>query len=690
MQQMTLSQEPPTLGARPVASLFTPRSAVVIGASSDPSKWGGLVAEKLLRGVDRRAVYLVNRSGAEILGHRSYRSMADLPERPEFAAITVPQSGFAAAVDDALGSGVKAIVGMTSGFAETGREGAALQAEIVERVRAAGSVLLGPNCMGVYDSAAGFDCLPWAEPPAGSLGIISQSGSLIMDVARRAQVYGLGVSRAASIGNQADVTIADLVTSFAEHELTDVIAVYCEDVGDGRALFEAVHQSVSQGTPVVILAPAAVDSARRAARSHTGAMLSDRRVIEAACQASGAVLVDSIRALVEATHAVRSPLRGRGRRTAVVSDAGGLTVLGAGAATAAGLDVPLFSDVLEDELSHLSLPGTGLKNPVDIVGLVKVDEFVPVLELILRSPEVDGVLATVSVFNSDDADAERAMGDRLARAALASGKPLALATPDLDNRGIDALRQAGVPVFADVEVAAHALTLLSSEDATGLPRQPEPRPLPSDAATYFGARRLLAEHGVPCVTAEEVGDRDQALAAAERIGYPVVLKALGTLHKSDAGGVALALSGPDALTASYEDMRARLQPASFSVERMVEQIDATELIVGGRNDTRFGPVVLVGVGGVFAEILADTAVALAPIDEDRAEQLVRELRAAPLLLGARGRRAADLAAFARAVGAISQVVASHPDLAELDVNPLVVSPSGAVALDARIVPKGES
>lgn len=675
-----------TVGTRPVDSLFAPSSAVVIGASSDPSKWGGLVADKLLRNADRRSVYLVNRAGAEILGQRSYRSTAELPERPEFAVITVPRAGFAAAVEDALAAGVRAIVGMTTGFAETGADGAASQAEIVARVRAAGAVLLGPNCMGIFDSTAGFDCLPWAEPPAGSLGVVSQSGSMIMDVARRAHAYGLGVSRAASIGNQADVKIADLVGSLADHAETDAIAIYCEDVGDGRALFSEIERAVDGGTPVVILAPAADPAASRAARSHTGAMLSDRGVTTAACRASGAVLVGSIRELVEAVHAVRSPLRGVGRRTAVVSDAGGMTVIGAGAARDAGLEVPLFSDALEHELSGLSLPGAGLKNPVDIVGLVKVDDFVPVIELILRSPEVDAVLANVVVFNSDDADAEAAMGRRIAQAALAAGKPLAVATPDLDNRGIDALRNAGVPVFGDIDVAARALAVLSRAPAPGMPGLPdELRLLPDDARSYFGARRLLASYGVPFANAREARDLDQALAAADEIGYPVALKALGALHKSDVGGVALGVSGADELSVAFDDMRARLDPPAYSVEEMAAPADGVEVIVGGRNDERFGPLVMVGLGGIFAEILGDMAIALAPIGAETAEQLIRELRGAPLLTGARGRPAVDVASLASAVAAISAAVAAHPDLAELDVNPLIVSPSGPLALDARIV-----
>jgi acyl-CoA synthetase (NDP forming) len=506
-----------------------------------------------------------------------------------------------------------------------------------------------------------------------------------MDVAKRVHAYGLGVSRAASIGNQADVTIAELVTSMADHDGTDVIAIYCEDVRDGQALFTAIEGAVASGTPVVILAPGASASASRAARSHTGAMLSDRRIIEAACRAAGAVLATSIREVAEAAQAVRSPLRGRGDRVAVVSDAGGFTVLGAVAANGEGLAVPVFSAALEERLAQLSLPGAGLKNPVDIVGLVTFDEFLPVLELILDSDEVDGVLANISAFNSTTPEREHMLGARLADAAHASGKPLVVATPDGDLPGSQALRDRRIPVYPDIDVACRALRIACGGPPAGLPPARAASHLPADTDTYFGARRLLAEHALEFPPAEEVTDLPGARAAAERVGYPVVLKALGTLHKSDEGGVAVGLADQAALEEAFADMGGRLQPPSCSVERSVDLSGGTEVIVGGRNDPRFGPVVLVGIGGVFAEVLADTAVALAPVDARHARSLIARLKGVALLTGARGRPAADLDALAAAIVSVSEVVATQPAIAELDVNPLIALPSGVLALDARIV-----
>lgn len=631
-------------------------------------------------------MFLVNRSGAEIFGRRSYRSVAELPEPPEFAAITVPRSAFAEAVNDALEAGVKAIVGMTAGFGETGAEGAALQAQIVARVRAAGGVLLGPNCMGVHDSTVGFECLAWADPPAGTVGIISQSGSMIMDFARRVQAYGLGISRAASIGNQADVTIADLVAAFADHAPTTAIAIYCEDVRNGRSLFRAIERAVAAGTPVVILTPAATAAARRAAGSHTGALLSDDTVVDAACRASGAVLVHSIRELAEAVHAVNTPLRATGRRAAVASDAGGLAVLGGAAVSVAGLEVPEFSDALEAKLATTSMPGAGLRNPVDIVGMATIDEFLPVIDTVLRSGEVDCMLGNIAIFDADTPEAGAQLGARIASVAVETGRPLAIATSDLNNRGVEAMRAGGVPVFGDIESAAHALAILCRDRPTGVPLVTDATELlPEAATTYFGARDLLSASGIAFAAAEQVTDVTEAIAAAERIGFPVVLKALGNLHKSDSGGVVLGLSDVAALRDAFAEMRDRLTPPSFSVEEMVAHDDATEVTIGGRNDPRFGPIVLIGAGGVFTEVFADTAVALAPIDATHAEHLVRGLRVAPLLLGARGRPNADLTGVGEIVAAVSELLARYPEISELDINPVLATPLTTIAVDVRII-----
>ena len=250
---------------RDLRPLFDPRSVAVVGASSDPVKWGNRLAQGALRGRHRRPVYLVNRNGGEILGERAYRSPAELPEPPELVVLTVPAAAFEEAAEASLAAGAKALVGISAGLGESGEEGRAREQAVVERVRAAGAVLLGPNCLGVFDAQAELD-LGWSELPAGSIGLISQSGNLALELALLAADYGLGFSRFASLGNQADIEAAELVGAFAEHEPTRVIALYCEDFRDGREFASAAHTAVEAGKPVILLTVGGSDASVRADR----------------------------------------------------------------------------------------------------------------------------------------------------------------------------------------------------------------------------------------------------------------------------------------------------------------------------------------------------------------------------------------------------------------------------------------
>jgi acetate---CoA ligase (ADP-forming) len=273
---------------RDLRPLFAPRSVAVVGASADPSKWGNVLARGALRGSHRRSVFLVNRAGGEILGVPTYASLGDLPDAPELAVIAVPAAAFEAAVDDALAVGARAMVAVTAGLGELDEAGRAVEAAVTERVRAAGAVLLGPNCLGVFDAEEELD-LGWSALPSGSIALVSQSGNLALELARLAVASGLGFSRFASLGNQADLVAADLLGELAAHQWTDVIALYLEDFRDGRAVVEEATTATAGGTPVILLVGGVSPPSARAALSHTGALVSDRRAVEAACRAAGVV-----------------------------------------------------------------------------------------------------------------------------------------------------------------------------------------------------------------------------------------------------------------------------------------------------------------------------------------------------------------------------------------------------------------
>lgn len=675
---------------RDLTPLFEPQTLAIVGVSSDPAKWGYWFARDAALGAHRRRVYLVGRNGGEVHGLRVHRSLGELPEAPELVVLSVPADGLENAVDDSLAAGARALVAIAAGFAELGEEGAAREQALVERVRAAGAALVGPNCLGLFD---GDSELQLASVPlqAGPVGFVSQSGNVLLETGLLLEDVGLGFSRAVSIGNQADVGATELVAALAEHEGTRVIGVYCEDFRDGRAFVEAARTA---GKPVVLLTVGRTAAGARAARSHTGALTSGREVVEAACRAGGIHLVDTPRALVDAAQALLAPYRPRGRRVAVIGDGGGYGAIASDLLEGTGMELPLLAEQTQATLRELLPPTAPTANPVDLAGAGEQDvfSFARTTHALLESDDTDAVLFTAyfggySTLSDEMRDREVAVAELLAAAVAETGKPLVIHTMYASSPAAHALRAAGVPVYRVIESAVDAMAALVTD------ARPEPaplRPLPAVAApltdaSYPAARAALAEAGVPFDAASTVRDRGGALAAAAELGYPVVLKALGLLHKSDAGGVVVGLGDEQDLAAVYDELAERLEPEGFSVEPVADVAAGFELLVGARRDPRFGPLVAVAAGGLYAETLRDVAVALAPVDEAIAEELIRSLSSVPLLTGARGRPPLDVAAAARAVAALSRFAAAHPEIAEVEVNPLLVRAHGAVGLDARIV-----
>jgi acyl-CoA synthetase (NDP forming) len=677
---------------RSLRPLFAPSSVAVLGASEDPRKWGHWLARGALTGEDRRPVYLINRRAGELLGRRAYRSLTELPGPAELVVIAVPIAALSGAVDAALAGGARAIVAISAGSSD-GPEARALETALAARVRQAGAVMLGPNCLGVLDSAEQLE-LSSNPLPAGAVGLISQSGNLALELGQLAAAEGLGFSRFASLGNQADLTAADLVADFAGHDETRLIMLYVEDFRDGRALMRAALQARTNGKAVLALAVSDDPATGRAARSHTGALASDGATIDAACRAVGVERVNTPREMVDAAQALLRCPPARGRRVVVLSDGGGHSSIGAAVAAQAGLEIPELPAALADSLGSQLPPGAAVLNPIDLAGGAEKDThtFARVAAEVLAEPELDAMLLTgyfggYAEYGPELELEEMRAAEAIGEVSRTTGKPIVAHTMYPRGAAADALRSAGVAVYEAIEQAGFALgQLVEHGTARTNPAPPIPDAAPPVGHDgYAAARELLADAGIPFVAQRTVRDLESALAAATEIGYPVVLKALRQLHKSDAGGVVLGIADADSLARAYDDVRARLAPAACSIERSAPVADGVELLIGTRWDARFGPVALVGAGGVYTEVLRDTAVTLAPVTEAQAESMLRSLRVSPLLLGARGRPSLNLAAAARALAVLSGVAAAHPELAELEINPLLVTPDEAIALDARFI-----
>jgi acyl-CoA synthetase (NDP forming) len=700
--------EPPAL-TRDLRPLFDPTSVAIVGASATAGKWGNWLATNALKGKRRRRVALVNRSGGQILGEQAYRSLAEAGGPIELVVIAVGAAGFEQAVDDALAAGARAIVGITAGLGEAG--GAARESErrVVERVRAAGAVLVGPNCLGVADPSSDLD-LSFGDFAAGPLGLISQSGNLALELARLVSGAGLGFSRFVSVGNQADLEVTDLIDVLADHEPTRVIAVYAEEFRDGRAFARASLRASELGKPVVLLTVGTSRAGARTALSHTGALVSESTAIDAACRAAGIIRAATPREMVDLAQGLLMPLLPAGRRVAAVGDGGGHLALAADLATEQGLELPLLSADLSQRIGT-TLPRTASTvNPVDLAGGGEQDFFnyARTVSMLAASGEVDSVLLTgyFGGYSEDQAELaskEAEVAAAMADGVVAAGRPLVVHSMYPASPTLAPLRAAGIPVYGDISSAVRVLARLAAraeQAPRGVPDLPVPAPAgfavgsnpPVHAPAgigYFAARAAIKSAGIPLMEAVEVRTKAEAVSAAASIGFPVALKALGAAHKSDGGGVRLGIAGENALAAAFEEMSSRLEPRTWSVERMALSEEGVELLVGVRRDHSFGPVLVIGMGGLYAELMRDVAVALAPVTTAVAGGLIRSLRAAPLLLGARGRPALDMAAAAEVATALSVLAAERPDLAEIEINPLLVGREGAVALDARIVPMSQ-
>ena len=677
-------------------ALFDPRSITVVGASDDPAKWGHILARRALESCSGRPVHLVNRRGAAVLGQPTHRSLDAAREAGSAALdlvmVCVPAAALLDAVEEALAAGARCLVVITAGLAELGPEGAAVEREAVRRVAAAGAVLVGPNCLGVVDTSTGLQ-LGHDLLPAGDVAVLSQSGNVVLDLAALLSERGLGVSRFVSVGNQADVTMVDLLGSLVDHDATRAVAVYAEDVVDGRAFVDAARALREAGKPVVLLAPGRSVAAVRSAVSHTGSLTSSARVVDAACASAGATRVDTPTQLADLLAGLRSPRRRAGDRVAVLTDGGGHGAIAADALALDGLDTPLLDDGTRTSLRSLLWHGSVVANPVDLAGAGEKDPmtYVRAVATLLEAPEVDAVLMT-GWFGGYSTRSGSALGARevvaaetLVELVTAQAKPVVVHTVHPHGPTGRRLLAGGLPVHRDVDRAVAVLAGLGGVAPAEQARLPSPA-APVTDTSYDGARRLFAEAGLGFPDARVVHDRDGLEEALTAVGLPSVLKALGRLHKSEDGGVVVGLPDRAGVLAAYDAMVARLAPSAVSVEAMVDTSRGVEVIVGCVRDPRFGPVLMVGLGGVFAEVLGDTATALAPVTTDAARALLLSLRAAPLLLGARGREPVDLHSLAELVVRVSRVAAEHPELSELEVNPVLAGPDGSVALDARVVP----
>jgi acetyltransferase len=667
----------------------------VLGASRNPAKLGHRLVQNLLASGFAGDVFPVNPSGEAILGKDALTRVEDIPIGLDLALVSLPAKAVLPAVQTLGARGCRVCVILASGFGETGRAGRGAEEEIAAIARATGMRIIGPNCMGVVNvpgrlNASYFWDVPW-QP--GGISFVSQSGAYGGLFFREVRERSLGVAKFLSIGNQSDLGFTECLAWLADDPDTRVVGLFVEGIRDGRA-FVAAARRLARAKPVVALKGGRAEAGRRAAGSHTGSLAGAWETYRAAFAAADVVAVEGTEELFDAmvtleAHGSRPP---RDAALAVLTISGGPSVIAADAAEAAGLRVPALPDERRRAL-RTHLPDFGADaNPVDMTPQMEPAGFGPSVRLVVEAPEVSGAVAIdIGLDRPEYAEA-------LAAAQAATGKPVVACTvdtPDMDRR----LRAAGIPLVPGPEraVRAYGALVRRAELRRRVETAPARRPapvLPAGLAArlairgplgHADARALLEAYGVRFPRERIVGAAEEALSAAGEIGYPLVVKTArpDVLHRTEAGGVVLGVSDGAALARAVRALEARLGPGPLLMQEELPR--GLELLVGGRRDATFGPTVLVGLGGVLAELLRDVSIGLAPLATGEARAMLAEGRRAALLRGFRGAAPVSDSALADVVVGVGDLLADHPAIVELDLNPLIASRGRVVAVDALVL-----
>ena len=671
-----------------VASLepfFQPESVAVLGASARSGSIGGTVLRNIVQGGFEGPVYAVNRSGESVAGVPGYASVEELPQPVDLAIVCLPAEFVREAAEGALSCGTRALCVISAGFAEVGPEGAAREEALLAAVRAHGARLIGPNCLGLSLAAPPLNATfaPRAFP-VGPIAFGSQSGALGLVLLERAHERGLGFSAFVSMGNKADVSSNDLLEYWEDDPNTRLILLYLESFGNPRK-FGRLARRVSGKKPLLAMKSGVSQAGARAAASHTAALAGSEAAVDALFHEAGVIRSSSIEELLEVAAVLSHEPLPQGRRVGVLTNAGGLGILCADACEAVGLELPALSHDTTQELLRLLPPSASAANPVDLLGSATPSLYESALPILLADPAVDAVVVLFVPAAGVTAEEISAAIDRgatgrekpVVRVLMAEQSPPgSLPYPDSAARALARAAERAewlrrpvgtVPVLSDLdEAGARDIVHGALADADDVWLTPEE------------TRRLLQAYRLPLPDEQVADSASEAVEVSRRLGYPVVVKtAVAGAHKTEVGGVALDLRDDRAVAEAV---------ARIGTPVLVQEMahgDA-ELLAGLVQDPVFGPLVGFGPGGVLAELIGEAVFRIAPLTDVDADELVDSGKAGRLVRGFRGKEPLDRAALTSLLHRLSQLAVALPEVAELDLNPIVARPDGCVAVDARV------
>jgi acetyltransferase len=695
----------------PLEAFFKPNNLAVIGATETAGSVGRTILWNLVSSPFGGTVFPVNPKRPSVLGIKAYPAIEEVPAAVDLAVVVTPAASVPGIIRSCAERGVPAALIISAGFKELGAAGAALEAEVQAAAGNGGMRIIGPNCLGLMNPLTGVNATfarGMARP--GGIAFMSQSGALltsILDWSLREQV---GFSGFVSTGSMLDVGWGDLIDYFGSDPHTRAILLYMESIGDARSFLSAARE-VALSKPIIVIKAGRSDAAAKAAASHTGSLTGSDEVLDAAFRRSGVLRVDTIAELFNMAEILAKQPRPRGPGLTILTNAGGPAVLATDSLIASGGELVKLSPDTIQKLDEVLPAAWSHANPIDVLGDADPERYVKALEIAARDPGSDGLLVVLTPQDMTDPTLTAAA---LAKYSKLEGKPVLASFMGGASvaAGCDVLNRNGIPTFDYPDSAARAFchmwrytynlrglyeTVTSTEGPDQQPQRAaeliqgaRPRTLLDE----YESKQLLAAYGIPTVETRIAANPEQAVRLARELGYPVVAKLFShsITHKTDVGGVRLDLGDDAAVETAFRAIQSSVAERAGSehfegvtIQRMIKLSEAYELIVGSTTDAQFGPVLLFGLGGQLVEVFRDRALSLPPLNATLARRWIEQTRIYKALLGVRGRKPVDISALVGVLVRFSQLVVEQPSIRELDINPLLASPDGIVALDARVV-----
>jgi acetyltransferase len=698
--------------SHPLDPIFKPKSVALVGASERPGSVGRNVLWNLLSSPFGGTILPVNPKRSNILGVRTYASVRELPEVPDLVVITTPAASVPGLLRESVEFGVPGGVVISAGFKETGEAGIALEREIMEIV--SGKMrIIGPNCLGVMNPVHGLNATfaaTVAKP--GKVAFVSQSGALCTAVLDWSLRENVGFSSFISIGSMLDVNWGDLISYYGNDANTNAIVIYMESIGDASSFLSAARE-VSLTKPIIVIKAGRTAAAAKAAASHTGSLTGSDDVLDAAFRRAGVLRVNSIADIFYMTEVLSKQPRPKGNRLCIVTNAGGPGVLATDALVQGGGALAEISPESMEAYNALLPSSWSHANPVDILGDAEPERYAKSLEIAAKDPNIDGMLVIMTPQGMTN---PTRIAEELKPYAHSLGKPVLASWMGGNSvaAGEDILNEVGLPSFYYPDTAVRAFNYMwkYADNLKGLYETPslQTGDLGPDRVaareiirkvgetartilTEYESKKLLEAYGIPTTKTEIAATVDEAVAWAEKIGYPVVLKlySLTITHKTDVGGVVLNLRDAASVTNAFNGIKQSVAEKvgvehfqGVTVQPMAK-LDGYELILGASIDPQFGPVLLFGTGGQLVEVFKDKSLALPPLNSTLARRMMETTKIYHALQGVRGRSSVDMAALENLLVRFSELVVENPRIKEIDINPLLASPDRLLALDARVV-----